>query len=169
MNIYIFRHAETYFSKNQIAYRDQIESADILPEGIPAIERLAKYLNDIKTEVNFTSPYKRCQQTSKIVSDITSKKFETDDDLRDWDPRKERTEEMIKRILKFSRNLQSTNLKSALICTHGYPINALIAYFTKGFIREADLPNFPNPGVLVSIIDGKVAFKDFNKNLDTNI
>ena len=53
----------TYFAKNNIPYGDQVESAEILEEGIPTIKKLGEYLKDIKTEVNYTSPFKRCIQT----------------------------------------------------------------------------------------------------------
>ena len=152
----------TYFAKNNIPYGDQVESAEILEEGIPTIKKLGEYLKDIKTEVNYTSPFKRCIQTSGIVSEITNKKFEVDGKLRDWDPRHETVEEMIERLLSFCRNIENTNHNSLSICTHGYPINALIAYFTKREIKVEDLDNYPNPGVLTMIAEGKVNYKDFN-------
>jgi broad specificity phosphatase PhoE len=44
---------------------------EILPEGIPAVKRLADYLKDIKTDINFTSPYLRCKQTVDIISKVS--------------------------------------------------------------------------------------------------
>ena len=164
MKLFIFRHGITYFSKNDIPYGDLIETAEILPEAVPTIKKVGEYLVEIPTNINFTSPYKRCLQTSEIVSGITGKKFEVDENLHDWDPRSETIQEMVERILKFSNKLQNNNVESVAICTHGYPINALIAYFTKGGIQQEDLENYPNPGVLVSIENGKVSFKDFNKS-----
>lgn len=162
MNLYIFRHGATYFSKNHIPYGDQIETAEILPEGIPAIKRLAEHLKIIPSDKNLTSPFVRCVKTSGIVSETSGKQFEIDKELRDWDPRSETTREMISRILRFTDRLRSGKYKSVCICTHGYPINALIAYFTKGEIKESDLPKFPNTGVLSIIKSGKVKYKDFN-------
>jgi broad specificity phosphatase PhoE len=162
MRLYIFRHGKTYFSVNNLPYGDQVENAEILPESIPTIKNLAVYLRDILTEANITSPYKRCLQTSSIVSDITGKKFDIDVNLRDWDPRNETKEDLIKRIIVFGRHIMTNDYKSVLVCTHGYPINALIAFFTKGEIKESDLDNFPDPGVLVTIDGGKVSYKDFN-------
>src|SRR3989344_7569666 len=138
MNLYIFRHGMTYFSKKDIPYGNQVETAEILPEGIPVIKRLGEYLKDIPTDANFTSPFKRCMQTSGIISDITGKKFQVDHDLHDWDPRVETVENMIARILLFCLKLHATSYSSVTICTHGYPINALIAYFTKGEIKVED-------------------------------
>ena len=34
MLFYVFRHAETFKTKNSIPYGDEIESAQILPEGV---------------------------------------------------------------------------------------------------------------------------------------
>lgn len=162
MNLYIFRHGATYFSKNHIPYGDHVETAEILPEGIPAIKELALYLKNIPSDKNFTSPFVRCVKTSGIVSETTGKQFEVDKDLRDWDPRRETTREMISRILRFTDHLKSGNYKSVCICTHGYPINALIAYFIKGKIKESDLPDFPEPGVLATIENKKLSYKNFN-------
>ena len=87
-----------------------------------------------------------------------------DEKLRDWDPRHETVEEMIERILKFCLELKTHDYFAVSICTHGYPINALIAYFTKGEIKVEDLDSFPNPGVLTMITEGKVNYKDFNES-----
>jgi len=147
-----------------IPYGDKVESAEILEEGKPAIVKLANYLKDIETDVNFTSPYKRCIQTSGIVSEVTGKVYEIDVRLRDWDPRVESLPEHIKRLDNYCNELQTMNheLNTVSICTHGYPINAVIAYFTKGRILESELPNFPAPGILVTIRDKKLSYKDFN-------
>jgi len=163
VKLYIFRHGITYFSKNRLPYGDSIETAEILPEGIPAIKRMGNYLRDVHTDSNFTSPYKRCIQTSLIISGVSSKKFKMDTNLRDWDPQKETVEGMIKRLYRFSAQLATNNHTSVAICTHGYPINALIAYFTKGTIDKGDLDSFPDPGVLVIVDNKKVVYKDFNQ------
>lgn len=86
-----------------------------------------------------------------------------DTNLRDWDPQKETVEGMIKRLYRFSAQLATNNHTSVAICTHGYPINALIAYFTKGTIDKGDLDSFPDPGVLVIVDNKKVVYKDFNQ------
>lgn len=162
MDFYIFRHGQTYFSKNDIPYGNNVKTAEIETEGIPAIKRLAKYLKGKKTEANFTSPFKRCLQTSSIVTDITGKEFEIDENLRDWDPESESVQDMIKRIIKFCQKIVEKNYNAISICTHGYPINAVTSYFIKGSIREKDLENFPATGTLVKVKKGQVSYKDFN-------
>ena len=61
MNFYIFRHGATYYSKYDISYGEQVETAEILPEGIAAVKRLGKYLKNIDTDFNVSSPYQRCR------------------------------------------------------------------------------------------------------------
>ena len=161
MDLYIFRHGETYFSKRKIPYGSQVESAKILPEAIPVIVRLADFLQGINTDANFTSPFIRCIQTTKIVEKVTKKKHKVDNNLRDWNPETETVEDMINRLKIFYSQLKTTNFSAVSICTHGYPINTLIALETKGQASPSDLQNFPETGVLVIIKDKKVKYKDF--------
>jgi broad specificity phosphatase PhoE len=162
MNFYIFRHAMTYFSKNDVPYGDQVESAEILPEGIPIVKKLALYLKNIKTDVNFSSPYKRCRQTVEIVKEITGKDFTFDERLHDYNPRNENIEEMFKRLTGLYGILKEKNYKNVAICTHGFPIATLIALMTKGKVDESDLENYPDTGILVIVKDKKVEYLDFN-------
>jgi len=162
MNLYIFRHASTYFSKNDISYGDQIENAEILPEGIPAAKKLAEYLKNIPTDANFSSPFRRCLQTVEIVKEITGKNFVIDERLKDYDFLKENVDEMVSRVKDFNNFLAGTNYGSVAICTHGYPINALINLTIKGNVVPSDLENYPDTGILVVIKDKKVEYLNFN-------
>jgi broad specificity phosphatase PhoE len=163
MDFYIFRHGETYFSKLDIPYGDMIESAEILPEALPVIEKLAKYFQNIDTDTNFASPFVRCRQTVEIIEKIAGKKFVYEDKLKDWNLGKESLEKMILRIKDFYEKLMKKNYKSVAICTHGYPINALIALATKGEATNSDLYNYPRTGVLIIIKNKKKDYLDFNK------
>lgn len=163
MKLYIFRHGETYFSKNKLPYGDKVSSAEILPEGVPLIKRLANALSKIPTQINFTSPFTRCLQTVEIVRKITEKEFIIDQRLHDWIPEEESVQNVIERIISFAKDIENKKIERAAICTHGYPINALVSYFTKGYVREPDLDNFPRPGVLVTIDGKEVSYKDFNR------
>ena len=63
MIYYIFRHGETYFSKNDVPYGTKFNSAELLPEFIPVTERLGEYLKDKLGNNNFTSPFlEQCKQ-----------------------------------------------------------------------------------------------------------
>jgi broad specificity phosphatase PhoE len=139
-----------------------MESAEILPNEKKVIYSLAKYLKNTNTDANFTSPYLRCQQTVEIVKEVTGKIFVSDKNLKDWYSSKEDTGKMITRIKTFFNKLQKLNYNSVAICTHGYPINALIALATKGKVLNNDLYHYPQPGVLVIIKDKKIKYIDFN-------
>lgn len=162
MNYHIFRHGETYFSKKNIGYGDQTETAAILESGIPAIKRLAEYLKKIKTDANFSSTYLRCRQTVEIVSSITQKEFTFDENLRDYYSTNETIEDVVNRIKIFYNSLQAKSYKSVSICTHGYPIAILIDFIMQGKFYMNNLGNYPKPGILVIIKDKKVELIDFN-------
>ena len=162
MDFFIFRHGETYFSKFDVSYGDMFESAKILPEGIPTIERLGKYLKNVETNANFSSPLVRCKQTVNIIEKISGKKFVYEGRLKDFYQGKESIENMIKRISGFYKELIKEKYKSVAICSHGYPINVLSALATKGEVKNSDLFNYPLPGVLVVIKNKKKEYLDFN-------
>ncbi|OGM10654.1 hypothetical protein A2159_01045 [Candidatus Woesebacteria bacterium RBG_13_34_9] len=162
MLLYIFRHAITYHTKTNTPYGDEVVSAEILPEGIPAIEKLAKYLKYISTDANYTSPYKRCIQTVEIVSEISGKSFQLKDVLGEYREDKETFEEFAKRVKDFLVYLEKQNIKSAAICTHGGVIAGVISFLTKNSYTLPDLHNYPAPGILVTIENGKLEYKDFN-------
>lgn len=165
MNYYIFRHGKTFFSKNDIPYGNQVETAKILPEAIPPLERLAKYLKNIKTDFNVSSTYTRCRQTAEIVEKISGKKFEFDPLLHDWDPRNETVEDTAKRIETFYIQLTTSNLqpKSVCICTHGYPLAMLKSLVVTSTIDLSKINDYPTTGVLLVIKDGKAEEIDFNQ------
>src|SRR4030066_2181504 len=116
MDLYIFRHGETYFSKFDIPYGEMIESAEILPEAVPVIEKLAKHFQNVKTDANFSSPFVRCRQTVEIVEKISGKKFIYENELKDWHLGKETLDNMILRIKNFYEELIKKNYKSVAIC-----------------------------------------------------
>jgi broad specificity phosphatase PhoE len=163
MDFFIFRHGETYFSKFDVSYGDMMESAEILPEGIPTIERLGKYMKDVETDANFSSPYLRCRQTVEIIERIAHKKFVYEERLKDMSQDKETIESMIKRISGFYKELIKEKYNSVAICSHGYPINVLSALATKGRVNNTDLYNYPQSGVLVIIKNKKKEYLDFNR------
>ena len=164
MNYYIFRHAETYFSKFNLHYGNMVENAEILPEGIPAIKRLADHLKTIKTDKNYTSPYKRCLQTVGIINKITGWIFNTDDRLHDYNRNIETIPEMIQRIERFHNEINQSGLKVVAVCTHGYPISALIQLITKDSVSIPDLDNYPKSGVLTIIKNKKIEEIDFSED-----
>ena len=160
MNFYIFRHGETLETKNNIPYMGDEASAKILSEGIPALERLAEYLLKIETDLNVSSPYKRCKETVKIVSQISKKEFVYDPRLGEY--YQETFEEFSSKIKDFLAEIQKKDYQNVAICTHGGVIAGLVYLLTSGNFYEENLNDFPRPGVLVTIEHGAVTYHDFN-------
>lgn len=163
MIYYIFRHGETYYSKNNLHYGDKYESAEILSEYIPVIEKLANYLKGKLTDYNYTSPFRRAIQTVEIVSVITGKKFVPDDRLKEegLSRAEESLEQMESRLKSFLDETKSLNSDVA-VCTHGWPIAALLSIITKGFVTKTDLGKFPKCGQLLIVEGTSVKTMDFN-------
>jgi len=164
MNFYIFRHGETYFSKNNLDYNEHVEDAQILAEGFPALEHLGGFLKNVETDINISSTYKRCRQTVKIVGRRSEKKFVFEALLRDWDSRNETVEGTANRITDFHQQLTANDqqLKSVCICSHGYPIAMLKSLILTGKVDLSKLDDYPETGVLLIIKHGKVEEIDFN-------
>lgn len=165
MNFFIFRHAETLHTKTQIPYGDEIFSAEILPEGIPAIEKLAEHLAGLPIDKAFSSPFKRCRQTVDIVAPITGAEFVFDDRIGDYSDN-EPMDKFKARIKSFIDEVKETGATNVLICSHGFPIAAMIDRITKGEIGES-LEGYPKPGVLVEIKNSEVKCVDFNQETPT--
>ncbi len=168
MDFYIFRHGKTEFSGKTPSedhnYGEKTETAEILPEAIPPLERLGKYLKSIKTDFNVSSPYLRCKQTVAIVGKFSGKEFTFDTLLHDIDHRVESVEDTARRMEAFYSQLTShyPPRSSVAICTHGYPIAMLKSLALTSKVDLSKINDYPTTGVLLSIKDGKVSYKDFN-------
>lgn len=160
---YIFRHGETYFSKRDIPYGDKVETAEILPEFIPTVEKLAEYLKDKIGTANYSSPFLRCRQTTEIVTRITGKEFITDQRIGEelLTHGRETYEEMVSRFSDFVSEMEINSDEVITICTHGWPISILTNLITKGEMKKEWLDNIIKPGELIIIKDGKVEIKSF--------
>jgi broad specificity phosphatase PhoE len=164
----IFRHGLATLSTT--GYGDQIYSAKLLPQGIPAVERLAKFLANQPTDFNFVSPVLRCQQTAQIVTDATGKTFETDQRLNEYND--ETFAQLGKRIEDFLEekiaaaetftNEDKAIVLTFLICTHGAVIAGLKNFLLKNEFLPADEMDFTQPGELLEIAQGKSTITSFN-------
>ena len=161
MDLYIFRHGETYQTKNNILYGENVYSSKILPEGIPTVKKLANYLKDKKTDANFSSPFLRCRQTVEIVSEVSKKEFTFDNRLSEFIPENETLFSLFKRTKDFYEEIEN-KYKSVSVCTHGYIISCLTQLATKGHIRQEELDNFPKPGILLEAENEKIKSINFN-------
>lgn len=160
MNFYIFRHGQTIYSKQNIPYGTEIESADIIPEGKPVTIKLAKYLEEIETDGNFCSPYKRCRHTIELIESVSNKTFTYDPRLGEFN--QESFTGFAQRIKNFLDELAMTDLKSVAICTHGGVIAGISMWLTKNHFLKEELDNYPRCGTLTIIKDSKLELIDFN-------
>lgn len=158
-SFYIFRHALA--TKSLIGYGDKIITAEILPEGIPPIQKMGAYLKKIKTDYNVSSEFLRCQQTAVIIAKITGKKFKLDKRLNEYN--QEEFKHFAKRVNDFYDGMQQSNHRSILLCTHAAVIAVLIQLM-KGTAFDETLFRTSNPrtGVLTIVEGGEIKEIDFN-------
>ena len=171
MNYYIFRHGETIARKGISHYNDQQLTTGILPEGAGAIEKMAHYLKEIKTDHNAASELLRVQQTVEIIENITNKHFVKDSRLNELldennlEPPYPFTgylDGKVKQLNSFINEMKRENYKSVLIGTHGYIIASLKRLLTDKEVTADNLNDFPKPGVLTIIKDKTIKEVDFN-------
>lgn len=163
MKLYIFRHGMTFQTKNNIPYTpENYQTSPILDEGIPSIKKLAKYLKDVKTDVNYTSPYLRCIQTVEIVSEISSKNFLPNEMLEEYADWLETFDSLRDRAQKFIDYLGTQHVGTASICTHGGIISALKHLLVYKKYEPENLADYPLPGVITIIESAKFEEIDFN-------
>lgn len=161
---YILRHGETFATKRGIGYGVRIFSAPLLPEARRAIERMANYLKDIPTDYHVSSRIKRCRQTAQIITEITGKEFAFDARLNEYFI--ETFGHFRKRIQSFLDEMQSSEYKNIVICTHGAGIAGLVSLITKTNFDRYTLFNYPPPGILTIIEKEKLQQINFNKPQD---
>lgn len=157
MLYYIFRHGETYYSKNHLQYRNKSDAAEILPEGIPKIKKIAKTLEKNGIEIIFSSPVKRCVQTVSIIQkEAPHIKIIIKDNLKEQEitTNNEKIENLVERIKLFLDETNNIKLAKVGICSHGWPIAVIIALLKNKPINKLTLLNYPRCGEIV-IIDTK--------------
>jgi len=163
MKLYIIRHGETFQTKNNIAYTpENWRTSPILPEGIPAIEAQAKYLKEVETDANYTSPIERCIQTVEIVSGFAGKNFLPNELLTEYAEWEESFESLRERGQKFIKYLEEQHIESTVICTHGGIISAIKYLLVYGKYELKNLTDYPAPGIMTIIDGGK--FEEINFN-----
>lgn len=156
--LYLFRHALA--TKSLFGYGDKILTAEILPEGIPPIERMADFLKTVPSDFNVCSEIKRCQQTAAIVTKRAKKEFIFDKRLNEY--YKESFGQLRDRVKDFLRDIEVTKHKDILICTHGAVVTAIKNLILKNKFTMFQLYDYPKTGVLL-IINGKsIKEIDFN-------
>src|SRR5215213_4420037 len=82
MTIYIIRHGMAVHPSE--GYGSRVLTAELLPEGIPPIQRLARYLTLMPSDYQACSEVLRCRQTAAIITEATGKPFVVDPRLREY-------------------------------------------------------------------------------------
>lgn len=161
-NYYIFRHGKTLANKEHRYYgKKSVFSAEILPEAVPVIKKLAEYLKAVDQSANFSSPIFRARQTVELVSEVTGKTFVFDNKLSEYSMEiNESFNSFKKRIKEFVNNAELSEEENILICTHGSCISGLVNVLLGK--RISLLMKYPEPGVLVVIKNGVIEYFDFN-------
>lgn len=160
--LYIFRHGLTQAIVEGRLYGEEIYSANLLPEGKAAIERMAMYLKAIPDSKNYSSQYPRCRQTVAIIENICAKEFIFDKRLGEFQIGMDENQAQFQaRIEAFYQNIKLVKNENILICTHGAIIAALLnlsRFGSSEFIESY----YPEPGILLIVKGEEVKQIDFN-------
>lgn len=157
---YIFRHGQTRNSKFHLPYPKDNRLIKILPDSVPALKKMAKYLKKIKPDLSVSSEYLRCQQTAKIITQISKLKFGKDARLNEYGD--ETFLEFTRRIKDFLEEVEKNKYQTVVICTHGAGIATIKNLLIKGKMKRRELPFYPKPGILLCIEGKKIQKIDFN-------
>ncbi len=149
---YIIRHGLATHSL--VGYGDSILTAELLPEGMPAVERLAAHMRDqqlVAHEV-WSSPVKRCMQTAKIVADVMA--LPQHSEPRISEQVNETLGEIVQRISSWLDDVIETKPSAVVVCTHGAVI-AVLTHFLLGRDGQIDEQDYVKPAGLRLIQGGK--------------
>jgi broad specificity phosphatase PhoE len=144
---YIFRHGLATHSKT--GYGDRILTAEVLPEGIPPVRRLATHLMPMPYDYGAVSAFLRCQQTAAIVTEITGRTFVTDERLNE--AHGETIEQVRDRVADFVESMLASPYQHLWVCTHGIVIAALKHLILEGEFLPRDQNDYIQPGELLVI------------------
>jgi broad specificity phosphatase PhoE len=159
MTIYIIRHGMAVHPNE--GYGSRVLTAELLPEGIPPIERLARYLALMPSDYQACSEVLRCRQTAAIISNATGKAFLIDPRLREY--HQENFAEFSERVKDFADELRQSSYQNVTLCTHGAVIAALKHYLIDDSFTKRDETDYTQTGQLLVIHDDKsTEVLDFN-------
>ncbi|MDX2161050.1 MAG: histidine phosphatase family protein [bacterium] len=156
----IFRHGLATHSKT--GYGDQIWTAQVLPEGIPPIQRLAGFLQHEGTRPDMAacSELLRCRQTAAIVTAATGVAFTPDARLNEQID--ETFDQVRERVRGFIAAVNASPHQSIWVCTHGAIIAALKNLLTVGLFTPSDALDYTKPGEILRIAGDRVEIFRFN-------
>lgn len=164
MNFYIFRHGDTVLSKHPLnkffGHQEDTHDLPILPDGRQALEGIGRFLKNVPTGANFCSPYLRCRESAKIAGRASNRKFRVDSRIGELEG-KEKFPDFKRRVENFLTEMAGKKYPAVAICTHGAVI-AAISHLATGKFYFFQVIDFPRPGILTIIKNGKARQKDFN-------
>lgn len=157
-NIYLVRHGLATLSK--WGYGRKKLTADLLPQGEIAIERIAGYLKDIPNSYNISSDLPRCKHTAEIISRITGKSFCFDKRLTEY--YHETFTDLKTRVFDLLEDLSTRPEKNVIICTHGSVIAAIKHLIIENKFVRTHYLDYPKTGELAIIQNKEYREIDFN-------
>lgn len=166
-DFYIFRHGDTVETGKFLLrflgrkVKDS-HGIDILPKATPALKRIGGYLKDVPTDADFCSPYIRCVKSAKIVTEISKKKYQIDERIREIEKNGEGFINFRARVSSFLDEIQKKNYSAVSICTHGAVISAIQHLVTTNRFIVIQKYFFPQPGYLTIIKNRKIRVINFN-------
>ena len=155
---YLFRHGLATLDPD--GYGDKILTAELLPESIPIVRQMAKYLKDIDGGLWMRSEILRCKQTADIITEITAKKFVPDARLKEF--YHETFPHLKNRVKGFVEYINEKNPDKVILCTHGAVIAAIRHLLFDGEFSESNLVDYPQCGQILEINQDKITVTDFN-------
>jgi broad specificity phosphatase PhoE len=156
---YIFRHGLATHSKQ--GYGDRILTAEVLPEGIPPIQRLGVFMTTLPCDAAYRSEFLRCQQTAQIVTERTGIHFSPDTRLNEQ--YQENFSAVHDRVAAFVDEMSASQHTHIWVCTHGIIIAALRHFILDGRFVQSMENDYTQPGELLILADGHdevVNFRD---------
>jgi len=166
----IFRHGLATHSPN--GYGDEILTAGLLDEGIPAIEKLAQFLKGVAGDFRYSSEVPRCRQTAAIVTKITGKDFTFDARLNEYHQEPflqfvERVENFLEDIIEKADRYKTQRVNTQepvtiWLCTHGAVIAAAKHLLLEGEHTQENELDYTQPGELLEIWKKNIQLHIFN-------
>jgi broad specificity phosphatase PhoE len=155
---YLFRHGLATHCK--YGYGKKIVTAHILPEGIPAVQRIGNFLSPIQDSAQYSSEFIRCRETSAIITEQSKKEFIFDARLNE--KHHETIGDIRTRVSSFLKYINTKPQSNIIICTHGTIIAAIKNLLIENTFVTRQLHDFPKTGEVVIIEKGKVKIISFN-------
>ena len=188
MKIYLLRHCKT-INNLKNSWSGSKSNPDLSEDGKKRNEVLIKELSQLNFDVIYSSPLKRCLQTSQKLSKLTNTPLIIDDRLierdfgflegkpcsdedklklcdfnlnTDLNQSVEKINDMyIKRIVPFYNDLSTKNYKKVLIVTHSWVVR-LSKYFLENEANADVIKQTPINGEYLVYDSNKLISRNFN-------